>query len=357
MPTQTVDTQMHMTAPALETSASPSCGPAAGPAFKTSSLAVGTSKADALASAAAAALKAEVTDPTITGASAVSPAAIEAAATPTAAAAMPTAAAATPPLQAAAAKIAAEQLQTGLSHHYLTAAAPAASAAVSASTCLITPAAGEASADRGQDVIQQSLFTRQPIPTPAEMQDTDSVGIQASCGAQTAVATAVGHSCGILSFSRACPADSAPQPLGRDASIAQVLASLNRLPTYSIPGQQARHAQLVPASCSKLPPQSYSAQQRSECLQLQMSPHQAVAAQLGHGALSELPQAVCATQPLSPVSRRHVTQQLSLSELSPLPQQVHAHAAQPSELQGVTQPLSPAQLRAANQWHSAFSTK
>lgn len=333
---QAYDAQTHMTASTSARGASPPSGPAASTASRETSVTITASEAAAPVSTAAAASNTEVTDLFARGASAASSAPAEAAATPTAAAA-------TPPPQAAAATIAAEQLQTGLSHHRLTAAAPAASAAVSGSTCPSTPAAaGAAAADCGRDVVQQRLFNHQPIPTAAGMQDDASVGIPASCRAQTAVATAVSHSCDMLSFSQAY---SAQQRLGRDASIAQVLASLNHLPAYSNPGQQAGPAQLVSVSCSKLPQQSEITQQRSDSLQLQASPQQAVAVQLSCGELGELPQAVCATQPLSPVSTRQVTQQLSPGELSPLTRPVHA--AQSSELQGVAQPLSPTQLRAA----------
>ena len=335
---------MHTTASASGGGAAPPSAPAASPASREASVTIKISEAAAPVLTAAAS-NTEVTDPFTTGTGAASSAAAAEAA------AMPIAAAATPPPQAAAATTAAEQLQTGLSHHCLTApaatpaAAPAASAAVSGFTCPSTAAAaGKASAAFGQDVVQQCLFGHQPMPTAAGMQENDSAGIPASCAAQTAAATAVGHSCDRSSLSQAYPVDSAQQRLGRNASIAQVLASLNRLPSYSNPGQQAGHAQLVSVSCSKLPQQSESTQQRSKSLQLQSSPQQAVAVQLSCGKLGELPQAVCATQPQSPVSRRHVTQQLSPGELSPLPWQVHA---QSNELQGITQPLRPTQLRAA----------
>ena len=337
MPFQTFNTQTHMTASASARGASPPAGPAASPASREASVTVEASEAAAPASAAAAALEADATDSSIRATSADSLAEAEAAA-------MPTAAAATASSQEAATVAAAEQLQTGVSHQNLTTGT---SAAVPASTCISTPAT---TGDYGQDIAQQCLVSnQQAIPSAIGVQDNDSAGNQARCEAQTAVATAVGHSYGMSPFSQACLADSAVQRLGRDASIAQVLASLNQLPTYSNPGQHAGHAQRGLVSHGDLPQQTNSTQHRSESVQLQAPPQQAGTAQLSCGNLTELPQIACVTQPLSPVSVRHITQQPSSGELSPLPQKVHAHAAQSNELQGVTQTLSPAQLRAATE--------
>ena len=330
IPPQTLYTQMHMTASASARGASPHAQPAVSPACREASGTIETSEAAAAASAAAAALEAEATYSPARGTSADSLAEAEAEA-----AAMPTAEAAIASSQAAATMAAAEQLQTGVSHQNLTTGTPA---AVSASTCISTPAA---TGDYGQDIAQQCLVSDHQAVSSAEgMQDNDSAGNQARCKGQTAVATAVGHSYGTSPFSQACLADSALQRLGRDASIAQVLASLNQLPTSSNQRGLVSHGDL--------PQQTNSAQHRFKSVQLQAPPQQAGKAQLNCSNLTQLPQIVCVTQPLSPLSVRHVTQQLSPVHLD-LPQKVHVHAAQSSELQGDTQTISPTQLRAATE--------
>lgn len=242
------------------------------------------------------------------------------------------------PTAAAAARDAAEQLLACQSLHHLTASAPAAStavsAAVSASTRNATPAPG---VDHTQDTAQQCLVSsNQAISSVQGMQGDTSVGIPAS---YTGVATAVDPS------SRTCSADFAQQRLGRDASIAQVLASLNWLPTSSNPGQHPGLNQIGLVAHAELPQQVESTQQRAESVPLQVPPQQAGCTQLSCGELSELPQANPVTQSLRLTP---LTQQLSPDRLSRSPQRAHVQAARCSELQTGTQVLSPSRHRAAD---------
>ena len=257
------------------------------------------------------------------------------------AAATPTGVATTAPSQAAAVD-AYEQLQTDIGAYLVTTAAPAASAAVSGgaipgATFAGTPAESsqEAAAAWEHDLAHECLVSSdQPTPTAEGMQDPDS--------AQTAVATAVGD--GGSPSSSARPPDSPQQRLARDASIAQVLASLNQLPIDSNPGQHAGYAQLCLVSHSELPQQTESTQPKPESMQL--PPQQADMSQLSCVDLGELPCSVSATQALSSVSVRPLTQQLSPGELSSMPQHAHAQYARSGELPGVTQRLSSTQLGA-----------
>ena len=255
----------------------------------------------------------------------------------------------------AAASDAAEQLLACQSLHHLTTSAPTAStamsAAVSASTSNDTPAAA---VNRGYDTAKPCRVSEiQTIPSVEGTQNDKSIGTPAS---YTAAATAVGHSCGTCPSSRACSADFAQHRLGRDASIAQVLASLNQLPTYSNPAQHPGLAQLGLVTHAELPQQVESAQhrlathaelaqRRAESLPLQVPPLQAGCTQLSCGELTELPHANPATQPLKLTS---LTQQLSPNRLSRSPQRAHVHAAQTHGLQGGTQVLGPSCHRAAH---------
>lgn len=278
-----------------------------------------------------------------------------------------------------------------------TAASPSVSASTSAFTASDTPSqsAEEASAEADreadeeavQDVGQcdaghQVISSSQPPLTPQWHAELSSDAQQAHPVLSTVDTAEVG------SKSVACqaqPVDSVQQKLGRDASIAQVLASLNCLPTHSgpsqlrfvsnsIPSHQTSSAHFSSVSLKKPPQQRSSPHsnlsvprengvshvdnpvslgapsqqtgttQHESAAQCTLS-QQAETTHLGVPTLAELPQQLQATQPLSPVSVSHSLQWLSPVSQSQLPQPLSPgsirHLPQQAGLTSVSQLTHP----------------
>ena len=220
-----------------------------------------------------------------------------------------------------------------------------------------------------RDVCQQIVNSSQPPMTP-QMETPVAADVQLGrpvLGTEAATAQVGGKPF----TSQALSAGYVQQRLGRDAGIAQVLASLNCIPTHSessqqhfvsnsMPSHQTTSAQLTPVSMSKLlQRRSHSQSNLSEVSQvwnpvspgglsqqtettrhesttLHVSPRQAEATHLVLPSFGELPPQLQAAQPLSPVSVSHSLQQLSPVSMSHLPQQAGL-----TNVNQLAHPLSP----------------
>lgn len=249
---------------------------------------------------------------------------------------------ATAPSEAAASE-AAVQHQTDPGFHRPSAtAAPAASAALPPSTAVSRhdppPPAGNEAVNWSQAIVQQAGVNNGG-PTSEGL--PGSTGVQTGRQADATVAAAVGGGTGggTSPLDATYPAVPSQLRLGRDASIAQVLASLNQLPIHSNAGQIPSPAQLSSLSHDELSQQPELTQPGAK--PLQATPQQAKATQLSFPELGELAQCQSVTQPLSLVIERLLPQQLG-PMVNLLPEQART---QPSEQQGGTQTPSPTQLR------------